>query len=387
MSDEPEQPPGDVVRGPTSDRESAEAPAAQGADESFEEAAMFGVSDSLAAMPRALLDAKSVIEQQLAGAASRIPGAQAVSDVTDAGVIQGVGIGVGEAAADLGGGMPGSPVLTVFVAERASPSDVRAVVSSAMGARVDELEEVPIQVIETGLVDIQPHRFRVRPAPGGISVAHYKVTAGTAACECRGSSDPRIRRRMILSNNHVLANSNDADFGDPVCQPGPFDGGSIPEDQVGILERFVPINFDGSCNYVDCATAWCWPDRVRRELVYLSNGTPTFFKIDNTPVPPVLGAAVGKSGRTTQVTSGRIITVGVTVNVNYGGGRIARFCDQIAISAHSGNFSASGDSGSSIWTWEPARRPVGLLFAGGGGVTFANRMDRVLSALDITIDN
>ena len=46
-------------------------------------------------------------------------------------------------------------------------------------------------------------------------------------------------------------------------------------------------------------------------------------------------------------------------------------------------FSLGGDSGSSIWTWDAARRPVGLLFAGGGGVTFANRMDRVMTALDI----
>jgi hypothetical protein len=30
-------------------------------------------------------------------------------------------------------------------------------------------------------------------------------------------------------------------------------------------------------------------------------------------------------------------------------------------------------------------QPVGLLFAGGGGTTFANRITRVLAALDIRL--
>jgi hypothetical protein len=74
-----------------------------------------------------------------------------------------------------------------------------------------------------------------------------------------------------------------------------------------------------------------------------------------------------------------------TINVAYGGGRVATFADQIAIQASSGNFSAGGDSGSLIWTWDSARRPVGLLFAGGGNVTFANKIGRVLTALDIRL--
>jgi hypothetical protein len=72
--------------------------------------------------------------------------------------------------------------------------------------------------------------------------------------------------------------------------------------------------------------------------------------------------------------------------VNYGGGRVALFRDQIAIRGSGGTlFSAGGDSGSSIWTWDAFRRPVGLLFAGGGGITFANKMTRVVAALDINL--
>jgi hypothetical protein len=190
---------------------------------------------------------------------------------------------------------------------------------------------------------------------------------------------------MILSNNHVLANSNSAVFGDCICQPGPFDGGRCPQDQIAILERFVPINFAGGVNFVDCATGWAWPDRVRRELVYLSGGNPVFFRMSSAPVAPVLGMLVGKSGRTTQLTQGRITGIGATIRVNYGGGRVALFQDQIEIQGTSGLFSAGGDSGSSIWTWNPQRNPVGLLFAGGGASTFANRITRVLTALDINL--
>jgi hypothetical protein len=94
---------------------------------------------------------------------------------------------------------------------------------------------------------------------------------------------------------------------------------------------------------------------------------------------------VGKTGRTTELTSGRVTALSATVNVDYGFGRMATFCDRIAIQAYTGKFSDRGDSGSLIWRWDAARRPVGLLFAGGGAVTFANKIGRVLAALDIRL--
>ncbi|MBW2739249.1 MAG: hypothetical protein JRE64_10480 [Deltaproteobacteria bacterium] len=60
-------------------------------------------------------------------------------------------------------------------------------------------------------------------------------------------------RSVILSNNHVLANSNAAEIGDPVLQPGPHDGGRYPEDHIADLEQFVPINIIGVPS--DCPTA------------------------------------------------------------------------------------------------------------------------------------
>lgn len=351
-------------------------------------AAIYGVDENL-------LQIKREIENQLLRGVGQMQaaGAQAEDAFAGAGNIVGVGVGPGllPSAAQSGEvisvpGEPGRQVLNIYVVERSSVDEVKSAVVDAMGVSAAASDDVPVNVIVTGLIDAQPHRFRIRPAPAGVSVGHYRITAGTIGCFSRGRSAPRNARMLLLSNNHVIANSNNAAFGDCISQPGPADGGKCPADQIAILERFVPINFSGGVNYVDCATGWCWPDRVRRDLVYLVGGQPRFFRIGSTPAAPQLNMAVGKSGRTTQLTRGTIIDVSATIRVNYGGGRVALFSDQIAIRGASGTlFSAGGDSGSSIWTWDAARRPVGLLFAGGGGITFANKMSRVVSALDINL--
>lgn len=325
----------------------------------------------VAAMQRAL------VETAAAGMAT----AQQIEGIAN---IQGVGISfVGDGAAAL----PGEPALTIYVAEPTDLDAVRSVLVDQMGVHAAATEDVPVQVVVTGVIDAFAHRMRLRPAPGGISIGHCQVTAGTLGCLARGrQGTARHNRLMLLSNNHVIANSNSAAFGDWIIQPGRYDGGTCtPNDRIAILERFVPINFSGGTNYVDCATGWCWPNLVRHELMYLSGGAVRYFRIGSTPVNPARGMWVGKSGRTTQLTRGYVTDVNATIRVNYGSGRVALFSDQMAIRAASGDFSAGGDSGSAVWSWDARRAPVGLLFAGGGGVTFANKMTRVLAALDIQL--
>jgi hypothetical protein len=299
-------------------------------------------------------------------------------------------VGVGLASVDAedlvaghGNGLPGQAGLAVFTVEQVDHSQLQAEVASIAGTSA--LSEMPITQIPVGIVEAQSHRFRIRPAPGGVSVGHFRITAGTLGCLSVGAHAPRNRRLMVLSNNHVLANSNAARVGDCICQPGAYDGGRCPADQIAILEKFIPIRFGRGFNYVDCATGWAWPQRVRKELIYLSRGRRRFFRIGSSPIGPAPNMLVGKTGRTTQLKQGRITAVNVTVNVNYGSGRVAQFRDQIAIRGLSGAFSAGGDSGSVIWQWASGLRPVGLLFAGGGGTTFGNRITRVLSSLDIRL--
>jgi len=114
------------------------------------------------------------------------------------------------------------------------------------------VDGVKIDVIEVGeLRALQARTDRWRPAPGGISIGHYKITAGTFGAVVR---DRNSGERLILSNNHVLANSNAADPGDEVLQPGPIDGGSPDVDTIAHLERFCPIEFatePGTCDIAD----------------------------------------------------------------------------------------------------------------------------------------
>jgi hypothetical protein len=56
-------------------------------------------------------------------------------------------------------------------------------------------------------------------------------------------TDKTTGERFILSNNHVLANSNNALVGDAILQPGAIDGGQNPADKVATLERFIKIRF------------------------------------------------------------------------------------------------------------------------------------------------
>jgi hypothetical protein len=75
------------------------------------------------------------------------------------------------------------------------------------------------------------------------------------------------------------------------------------------------------------------------------------------PPPVTVGTLVQKTGRTTGWTTGRLIAINATVDVNYGSGRVARFQEQLI----STNMSAPGDSGSLLPTWDNVA--VGLLFA------------------------
>jgi hypothetical protein len=329
-----------------------------------------------------LLALRDAVEATLLGASGLI---ESLSDRSPTQGIVGVGIGLPDPESlASGSGRPGEPALTLFTESRMPQDALSSALASSAGTRA--LSTVPVQQVPVGSVDALSHRGRHRPAPGGVSVGHVAITAGTLGSRAIGLTAPWNNRHLILSNNHVLANSNAAKVGDSIVQPGPADGGRHPADQIAILARWVPINFGGAPSFVDCAIGWAWHERIRGEQYYLSGGAPAYYRTGTAPLAATLGMIVGKSGRTTGLTQGRVTQIGVSVNVNFGGGRVALFRNQIAIQSVNNNpFSAGGDSGSLIWQWASGVRPVGLLFAGGGGTTFANPIGAVLSALDIRL--
>jgi hypothetical protein len=224
-----------------------------------------------------------------------------------------------------------------------------------------------------------------RPVPIGVSTGHPDITAGTIGCRVTDGTNV-----YALSNNHVYANENlatkfdpdDPDVsGDAVIQPGAFDGGSSPADDIGTLFDFEPIVFSTSANNViDAAIASTTVDDLGNSTPSNSYGTPKSMT-----VVAAVGMRVMKYGRTTEETKGRISAINATLNIGYDTGT-ARFVNQIVIGG--GGFSAGGDSGSLIVVQKgsDARKAVGLLFAGGGGTTIANPIDAVLTRFEVTVD-
>ena len=239
------------------------------------------------------------------------------------------------------------------------PTDVVSVGQLFAGGALDSIEPA-----DEGDTEVQTLRARTRPVRPGYSVGHYRITAGTIGAGAYDLSPlpGKPPRYYILSNNHVLANSNAARIGDPILQPGPVDGGRLPRDRIGSLSRFVPIRFnDGSCNTVDAAVAEVPFEWLDRDIYW--NGYPR-----TAAATAKVGTLVKKTGRTTNFTTGRVTAINATVNVNYGSGNVAKFCRQIVTT----DMSAGGDSGSLVLDWQ--NNPIGLLFAGSSTATILNQI-------------
>jgi len=296
-----------------------------------------------------------------------------------------VAIGVGFKIT--GGVQTNEPAVVVSVVKKLP------VIQLPESARVPKtLGGLPTDVVEIGKVfALQDPTEKMRPARPGISIGHFQITAGTLGCLVQ-----RTGQVYILSNNHVLANSNAAQLGDAILQPGPIDGGTSA-DQIGTLEQFVPIGFESSTspgcsplaslmrlfgpakplinepgnNTVDCAIA----KPLSADLVdpdILKIGIPTGAGTAS------LGTQVQKSGRTTGLTTDQITQIDVTVSVDYGG-KIAIYKNQLM----AGAMSQGGDSGSAVLDMN--KQVVGLLFAGSNTTTIMNPIQFVLDALGVQI--
>ena len=277
---------------------------------------------------------------------------------------------------------------------------------------LNKANTVQTDVIETGRIEAgfaseKARTDRWRPAPGGVSIGHYQITAGTLGAMVYVAGLPEdYFYPVILSNNHVIANSNDAEIGDPIYQPGPYDGGT-ENDKIAVLEIFAPILFSesgGICtvaeyyvrfgnflartvgskhrvnstrvdaqavNYFDAAFAVPL-DKEDIDPQILGIGEITGVEI------PFLGMRIVKSGRTTEFTQDKIDLINATVRVSYGGSKIAIFENQLV----AGAMSAGGDSGSLVVAAGTAKA-VGLLFAGSNTTTIFSPIQPILDYFNV----
>ena len=261
-----------------------------------------------------------------------------------------------------------------------------------LGPRPNELvEKKPLEPVKDAFADTGVETFnsnqtdpRQRIRPAGIGSSTSNIASGCLSGTLGFRATNAAGLKVVVSNWHVWARGGRAEDGEGVLQPSRGDSNCSRNTAniVGRMDDFEPITFDGSSNVIDAASAIMEPGTIVARTPGNGYGFPS-----TTPALPLPGMLVQKYGRTTQYTHGRVFAVNAAIRVQYGSGRVATFRRQIGILPVEGEarFSAGGDSGSFVVT-EPDRRPLGLLFAGGGNQTFANPIQDVLTKFNITVD-
>lgn len=220
---------------------------------------------------------------------------------------------------------------------------------------------------------------RHRPIQAGISEIHSSSTAATSGpypakivdtSKGNWASIASEGDLVRLSNCHSYALSGQAELGDTLLQPSPYDGGNSDDTSGGLL-GYLPledgVRADVAARTVDRETDTEkshnvdeeWPTAIRRER-------------------PETGETLTKTGRTTGVTEGRVEAVGASVRVSYPHETVT-LRDQILTS----DMSQGGDSGSPVYDTDGAL--VGLLFAGSSRVTVHNHIANVESDFGVQL--
>lgn len=322
---------------------------------------------------------------------------------------------------------------------------------SAQDVIPPELDGMRTDVYEVGYLQalqFQNPRERFRPViPAGVSIGHFRVTAGTFGALVK---DATTGEYLVLSNNHVLANSNDSVEGDVILQPGAIDGGQNPGDVVAMLHRYVKLRFTdespvappidpppspgpnppsppptpsgciGAAVSVINALASLLGSQQRVTTVAMTESgimmpkplalaamsaavpenrvdaalarpvDPAMFDAQIRQIgsisgtkPATLGMRVRKYGRTTEYTEENITLLNATVNVAYNT-MAGQKTARFVGQLITGPMSQGGDSGSLIVD-KAENKAVGLLFAGSSLATIFTPIDAVLAELNVTI--
>jgi hypothetical protein len=216
----------------------------------------------------------------------------------------------------------------------------------------------------------------------------YDQANGQITNCCGGTLGSLIKNssgsQFILSNNHVLARSDQATVGDTIVQPGliddncdPFGHAGADISAVGTLTGFLSLksastNADAAIAAVNSGAVD--PSGAILELGALQGGTlaaapPGVSSSAGKGQTAALNMNVAKSGRTTGLTCATVTAVNLDVSVDYytdcaeSKHYITKtYTNQIAVTGN--QFNDAGDSGALIVDTSNAE-PIGLFFAGG----------------------
>jgi hypothetical protein len=220
----------------------------------------------------------------------------------------------------------------------------------------------------------------------------YDTQGNQIADCCSGTLGSLIQdtggHRYLLSNNHVLARSDQATVGDTIIQPGLIDNNCTPNGDgpgttpVASLTGWLALS--SSATNADAAIAQVDPGAVsatgsilelgaRQADGSLGSAPPGISSTGGKGEAASLNLVVAKSGRTTGLTCASVSALDLDVTVDYfldcaetKPYLTKTYTNQIAISGN--QFSDSGDSGSLVVDASNAE-PVGLYFTGGADTT------------------
>jgi len=307
-------------------------------------------------------------------------------------------VAVGHAKEEKDGERTGRETLTAFVHKKKPKSEIKdqdlipSKTESGNPTDVVEIGRVNIEVehdnsdypvkpskqVETQTRDIETNQ-RHRPFPQGSSIGHPKVTAGTAGLVLWKRSEKEVGNQtfvypepVVFTNNHVAAAENKAEVGEPILQPGKYDGAKNSDKYVvGVLEDYIEIKDKG--NKVDGAWFSLRDESTANSFV-LGMGVPT-------EVGKVEKGDLAKKGntRTTAYREGEVLTTDATVRINFSSG-VKEFEDQII----SRSISKGGDSGSAVF--DDKGRWIGNLNAGSSSVTIINKAENILEQTPLNLN-
>ncbi len=278
----------------------------------------------------------------------------------------------------------------LYTAPAAVPNPPTASVTATSQANTTSSATAAVTIVAQGVGDVNQARqtFPIKLGTSGGNQNDRTTSGNTITC-CSGTLGGLVTRgviQYILSDNHVLARSDQASSGEVILQPGLVDTNCTANgNTVAHLSQFAPLRTSN----VDAAIAEVVPGAVDSTGTILLFGNPNGNAIDPAPpasttVSPAIGMGVAKSGRSTGLTCSAIQAINANVRVDYqtgcGSGTTftVTFMNQIIVSG--GAFSSSGDSGALIVKSQTAQ-PVALLYAGSTTNTAANPIQDVLNAL------
>jgi hypothetical protein len=336
--------------------------------------------------------------------------------VAEAGGSAGIRFELSGSPAGQAGGQSGSPtgLLSAVSCQRSSraftsctvtytaPATVQTTVATYVVGTVDassSKESAAVLVNTSGIASNAAAHQALLPetvalGSSGGNNTNYDTRGDQIVDCCSGTLGALVqdasRRAYVLSNNHVLARSDQASVGDAIVQPGLIDNNCTPfGDSAGFeaassiapvayLTAWLPL--DSKQTNADAAIAQVASRAVdpagsilelggRQPGGTLSAAPPGISSTGGRGESAWLGQIVAKSGRTTGLTCGGVSAVDLDVKVDYFHDcaetkpyLTKTFTRQFSVSGN--QFSDAGDSGA-LFVDAANAEPVGLLFAGG----------------------